>query len=99
MSKQNALTEPVYYILLSLLTPMHGYGIMQKRIKRGAYKTKGACKKRRRIIGGLIRWIIHTSQYLNCFFSLDKELAFINKMNKEGWKLIYGMLPLWKTVK
>ena len=25
MSKQNALTEPVYYILLSLLTPMHGY--------------------------------------------------------------------------
>ena len=29
MSKQNALTEPVYYILLSLLTPMHGYGIMQ----------------------------------------------------------------------
>lgn len=25
-----ALTEAVYYILLSLLTPMHGYGIMQK---------------------------------------------------------------------
>lgn len=24
-----ALTEGVYYILLSLLTPMHGYGIMQ----------------------------------------------------------------------
>ena len=24
-----ALTEAVYYILLSLLTPMHGYGIMQ----------------------------------------------------------------------
>ena len=23
------------------------------------------------------------------FFSLDKELAFINKMNKEGWKLVY----------
>ena len=29
MAKQGALTEPVYYILLSLLTPMHGYGIMQ----------------------------------------------------------------------
>ncbi|HQQ40579.1 MAG TPA: PadR family transcriptional regulator, partial [Clostridia bacterium] len=24
-----ALTEGVYYILLSLNTPMHGYGIMQ----------------------------------------------------------------------
>lgn len=25
-----ALTEPVYYILLSLTQPLHGYGIMQK---------------------------------------------------------------------
>ena len=25
-----ALTEAVYYILLSLLTPRHGYGIMQR---------------------------------------------------------------------
>ena len=24
------LTEAVYYILLSLLTPMHGYGVMQR---------------------------------------------------------------------
>lgn len=29
-NKENvALTEAVYYILLSLYTPMHGYGIMQ----------------------------------------------------------------------
>ena len=27
-----ALTEAVYYILLSLMQPMHGYGIMQNRI-------------------------------------------------------------------
>ena len=26
---ESALTEGVYYILLSLLTPRHGYGIMQ----------------------------------------------------------------------
>lgn len=26
----NALTEAVYYILLSLTTPLHGYGIMQR---------------------------------------------------------------------
>ena len=37
MAKQSALTEPVYYILLSLLTPMHGYGIMQnvKKLTNG----------------------------------------------------------------
>ena len=26
----NALTEAVYYILLALLSPLHGYGIMQR---------------------------------------------------------------------
>lgn len=30
MSESIALTEAVYYILLSLYEPMHGYGIMQK---------------------------------------------------------------------
>jgi len=31
MSNENiALTEAVYYILLSLHSPLHGYGIMQK---------------------------------------------------------------------
>lgn len=31
MSKENiVLTEAVYYILLALHTPLHGYGIMQK---------------------------------------------------------------------
>ena len=29
MGVNNALTEAVYYILLSLMEPMHGYGIMQ----------------------------------------------------------------------
>ena len=28
-ANQGALTEAVYYILLSLLQPLHGYGIMQ----------------------------------------------------------------------
>ncbi len=34
---QGALTEAVYYILLALHTPMHGYGIMQfvKEISNG----------------------------------------------------------------
>ena len=28
-NQNGALTEAVYYILLSILTPLHGYGIMQ----------------------------------------------------------------------
>ena len=28
-NSNNALTEAVYYILLALLSPLHGYGIMQ----------------------------------------------------------------------
>ena len=30
MSNEYALTESTFYILLSLLTPQHGYGIMQQ---------------------------------------------------------------------
>ena len=30
MAENIALTEGVYYILLALETPLHGYGIMQK---------------------------------------------------------------------
>lgn len=30
MNESMALTEGVYYILLSLVTPQHGYGIMQQ---------------------------------------------------------------------
>ncbi|MNC23585.1 Transcriptional regulator PadR-like family protein [compost metagenome] len=44
-----ALTEGVYYILLSLFTPMHGYGIMQnvkqlsnQRVELGAGTLYGA---------------------------------------------------------
>ena len=44
-----ALTEAVYYILLSLLSPRHGYGIMQNaeslsagRVKRAAGTLYGA---------------------------------------------------------
>lgn len=29
-TSNNALTEAVYYILLALVEPMHGYGIMQQ---------------------------------------------------------------------
>ena len=37
---QQALTEAVYYILLSLLKPMHGYGIIQNadQLSKGRVK-------------------------------------------------------------
>ena len=40
MNAQAALTEAVYYILLSLATPRHGYGIMQEteRMSEGRVK-------------------------------------------------------------
>ena len=39
-ANQGALTEAVYYILLSLLQPLHGYGIMQNvdKLSRGRLK-------------------------------------------------------------
>lgn len=47
--ERTALTEAVYYILLSLYTPMHGYGIMQNvrelsndRVNLGAGTLYGA---------------------------------------------------------
>lgn len=49
MEKASALTEGVYYILLSLLEPRHGYGIMQyvqelsgERVNLGAGTLYGA---------------------------------------------------------
>ncbi|WP_092643604.1 PadR family transcriptional regulator [Acetanaerobacterium elongatum] len=48
-SERGALTEAVFYILLSLYTPMHGYGIMQNvsrlsggRVNLGAGTLYGA---------------------------------------------------------
>ena len=37
---KGALTEGVYYILLSLMEPMHGYGIMQnvEQLSKGRVK-------------------------------------------------------------
>ena len=39
-ANQGALTEAVYYILLSLMQPLHGYGIMQTVEKRSGGRLK-----------------------------------------------------------
>lgn len=40
VNQNNALTEAVYYILLSIQTPLHGYGIMQniEKLSNGRVK-------------------------------------------------------------
>ena len=40
MNTQAALTEAVYYILLSLVTPRHGYGIMQEAERMSSGRVK-----------------------------------------------------------
>ena len=52
MSGQGPMTEAMYYILLALLRPGHGYGMMQRikelssgRIIMGPGTLYGACKR------------------------------------------------------
>lgn len=40
MNESIALTEAVYYILLSLCSPLHGYGIMQRVDEMSAGRVK-----------------------------------------------------------
>ena len=55
-----ALTEAVYYILLSLLTPMHGYGIMQNAESLSGGRVKLAAGTLYGAINSLLEkgWII-----------------------------------------
>jgi DNA-binding PadR family transcriptional regulator len=64
-ARDAALTEAAYYILLSLYTPLHGYGIMQNvtaishgRVDLGAGTLYGA-------LGTLVKkgWIVETVQH------------------------------------
>lgn len=55
-----ALTEAVYYILLSLLSPMHGYGIMQNAESLSGGRVKLAAGTLYGAINSLLEkgWII-----------------------------------------
>ena len=55
-----ALTEAVYYILLSLLTPRHGYGIMQNTETLSGGRVKLAAGTLYGAINSLLekRWIM-----------------------------------------
>ena len=54
MNAQAALTEAVYYILLSLATPRHGYGIMQETERMSSGRVKLAAGTLYGAINGLL---------------------------------------------
>ena len=58
-----ALTEAVYYILLSLLEPLHGYGIMQNVEQRSGGRLK--------LAAGTLYGAISTMQEKGWITSLD----------------------------
>ena len=60
-----ALTEAVYYILLSLVQPMHGYGIMQN-----VEKLSGG---RLRLAAGTLYGAISTMQEKGWIFALSAD--------------------------
>ena len=54
MNTQAALTEAVYYILLSLVTPRHGYGIMQETERMSGGRVKLAAGTLYGALNGLL---------------------------------------------
>lgn len=77
-----ALTETVYYILLSLFTPLHGYGIMQnvRELSRG----------RVNLGAGTLYGAINTL--------LDKGWIHLLAMDQDARKKEYVITSIGKTV-
>ncbi|MCK5764206.1 MAG: PadR family transcriptional regulator [Clostridiales bacterium] len=95
------LTEPMYYILLSLLTPMHGYAIMQNiayiteaRVKVGPgtlYSLISRFEKE----GIVVKVSIKESKKTYLLTDkgreiLQQEFTRLNKMVNDGTRLIEG---------
>lgn len=82
MNEASALTEAVYYILLSLLTPMHGYGIMQN--------VEQLSHSRVKLAAGTLYGAINTM--------LEKQWIRALPEIKESRKKEYVITPLGKEV-
>ncbi|MDR0847933.1 MAG: helix-turn-helix transcriptional regulator [Propionibacteriaceae bacterium] len=100
---ESALTEAAYYILLSLYTPLHGYGIMQNvadishgRVDLGAGTLYGA-------LGTLVKkgWIVETDQhdrkreYLITAKGravVDAEILRLEELVENGHRVVKGSL-------
>lgn len=76
------LTEAVYYILLSLYTPLHGYGIMQKIEDLSAGRVK--------LAAGTLYGAINTL--------LEKEWIYALPEEKNSRKKEYEITPLGRSM-
>ncbi|MBU3171534.1 PadR family transcriptional regulator [Clostridium estertheticum] len=81
-SERGALTEAVFYILLSLYSPMHGYGIMQN--------VRKLSKERVNLGAGTLYGAINT-------LLLKKWIEFIEG-DKESRKKEYKITDLGKSI-
>ena len=81
-NQNSALTEAVYYILLSIVTPLHGYGIMQNIEKLSGGRVK--------LAAGTLYGAISTMLEKGWIISVAKE--------KESRKKEYQITPLGKEI-
>ncbi len=65
--KNNALTEAVYYILISLQSPLHGYGIMQGVEEMSGGRVRLAAGTLYGALSNMVdrKWIIEVSEEKN----------------------------------
>ncbi|MCI8829054.1 MAG: PadR family transcriptional regulator [Ruminiclostridium sp.] len=84
---KGALTEGVYYILLSLMEPMHGYGIMQN--------VEQLSKGRVKLAPGTLYGAINTLLERGCISALPGEKDSRKKayrITQQGKALLQGEL-------
>ncbi|MEN8906811.1 MAG: helix-turn-helix transcriptional regulator [Clostridiales bacterium] len=81
-NERGALTEAVFYILLSLYSPMHGYGIMQN--------VKRLSSNRVKLGAGTLYGAISTL--------LEKKWIRLIKKDKESRKKEYEITIVGKTI-
>ena len=96
MNESIALTEAVYYILLSLCSPLHGYGIMQRVDEMSAGRVK--------LAAGTLYGALNTLKergWITLEGGADgrrKDYAITEK-GKEVLRSWRGLRSLYKTVK
>lgn len=89
----NALTEAVYYILLSVFEPLHGYGIMQK--------VEAMSNGRVRLAAGTLYGAINTMLEKGWLYALPSEKNSRKKaymITETGKTVAYGELNRLKEL-
>ncbi|MDR1330281.1 MAG: helix-turn-helix transcriptional regulator [Oscillospiraceae bacterium] len=103
MPEQIALTEAVFYVLLSVYTPLHGYGIMQKTEQMSNGRVKLAAGTLYGALGSMQMkgWIEALPEELNSRKkeyvitesgrkATENELSRLRELIENGEKIIGG---------